>query len=284
MSSLEMRRVSKGRSYLELARVSNLPTVLSNAVGAGALAATLDAAVVGIVAAAMGLFYTAGMFLNDYCDRHRDRLERPERPIPRGDVSPAEALGWTAVMFTVGLGLLALTGTFWWGAVLVALIVLYDVWHKTNPLSPLLMAGTRVCIYLITGAALQVAFADAALWGGMLGCYVVGLTQLAKLESRGALTWWPLALLYVPAVTAVVLHPGLWTGTAAALFTFWVTVNVRKSLKGKQHLGQVVGNLIAGMCLLDAMVAAQAGRPEIFLLCLVLFPLTCFWQRYVQGT
>ena len=35
----------------------------------------------------------AGMALNDYFDRDIDALERPERPIPSGEIAPYFALG-----------------------------------------------------------------------------------------------------------------------------------------------------------------------------------------------
>ena len=36
--------------------------------------------------------YWSGMAFNDWCDRHVDAEERPERPIPSGRVSPDAAL------------------------------------------------------------------------------------------------------------------------------------------------------------------------------------------------
>ncbi|WP_375373510.1 UbiA family prenyltransferase, partial [Micromonospora sp. ATA51] len=50
---------------------------------------TPDAALAG----ASVLLYWAGMAANDWADRHLDAVERPERPIPSGRVSPPAALG-----------------------------------------------------------------------------------------------------------------------------------------------------------------------------------------------
>ena len=69
--------------WLQLARVSNTPTVVSNSV-AGALAVP-DAGAVAVVAGAMALFYTAGMILNDLLDLEVDRASAPSgrcRPAP----------------------------------------------------------------------------------------------------------------------------------------------------------------------------------------------------------
>ncbi len=47
----------------------------------------------------------AGMVLNDYFDRDLDRINDPERPIPRGTVSPRIALIFSIVLFIVAGGL-----------------------------------------------------------------------------------------------------------------------------------------------------------------------------------
>ena len=47
----------------------------------------------GLVLLAMSLFYVGGMYLNDYFDRAIDARERPERPIPAGDISAERGRG-----------------------------------------------------------------------------------------------------------------------------------------------------------------------------------------------
>jgi geranylgeranylglycerol-phosphate geranylgeranyltransferase len=44
----------------------------------------------------------ASMAINDYYDRQIDAINEPNRPIPRGDVSPKEALIFAAVLSTIG--------------------------------------------------------------------------------------------------------------------------------------------------------------------------------------
>src|SRR5689334_3651974 len=100
------------------------------------------------------------MYLNDAFDRRFDAQNRPERPIPSGAVSA------TAVL-TLGFGMLlsgtAIAGTIGFdraqggtagerALLLAAVIVLYDIWHKNNPLSPVLMGMCRVLVY-VTAAA-----------------------------------------------------------------------------------------------------------------------------------
>src|SRR6476619_3910041 len=176
-------------AWLELARVSNTPTTVSNAVaGAVLVDAAAPAGPVAVVAIAIALFYTAGMILNDVFDLAIDRRERPERPLPSGRVSIPAAVTAVAFLFVAGEILLFLEG---WedtvaGLVLIGLIVLYDAWHKRNPVSPLLMGACRAMVYVVAALAIAGEL-NAALWGAAAGMliYLVGLTQVAKAESGG---------------------------------------------------------------------------------------------------
>src|SRR5215218_2864372 len=159
MSSAEIAAPAPAwRAWLQLARVSNTPTVVSNTIAGAVLASTVaEVSTVVLVAVAMALFYTAGMILNDVLDFEVDRVQRPERPLPSGAVSRQAAIAAIAALFAVGEALLLVEGLepFLAGLGLVALIVLYDSWHKGNALSPVLMGGCRALVYVV--AALAVA-------------------------------------------------------------------------------------------------------------------------------
>jgi 4-hydroxybenzoate polyprenyltransferase len=196
--------VSSASAWLNVARVSNTPTVVSNSVaGAVLVSAAPDAATVAAVAAAMALFYTAGMVLNDVMDLDIDRRERPERPLPSGEISRGAAIGATVALFAIGEILLATQG--WRAATaglgLIALIVVYDAWHKGNALSPVLMAACRAMVYVIAALAIAETVTDAV-WGAgaMLLVYVVGLTQVAKAEGSGIAARWPVVAVFAPVV------------------------------------------------------------------------------------
>ena len=84
---------------------------------------------------------------------------------------------------------------------LIGLIVLYDAWHKRNPVSPLLMGACRAMVYVVAGLAIAGEL-NAALWGAaaVLLIYLVGLTQVAKAESGGIAARWPVVAVLAPAV------------------------------------------------------------------------------------
>lgn len=179
--------------HLALARISNSPTVISNVLAGAALAGGLQAGPALVLAiVAMVCLYTAGMYLNDVFDYGADCERRRERPLPAGVVSRTEAT-------VVGFGLLALgsalllplgTAAFAAGLVLATLIVGYDLWHKTNPVSPVVMAACRVMVYITAflvfspgGFSSPFHFLVPCL---LLGSYLVGLTYVSKVEDRWA--------------------------------------------------------------------------------------------------
>lgn len=281
------------RGYLALARISNSPTVVSNvlagaALGAMAAGTPVDAGTLLVLMTAMVAYYTAGMYLNDYLDYQIDSRERPERPLPSGLVSRSAALAVTLALFALGtlllwpLGLLPFLG----GVLLIGLIVLYDAWHKTNPLSPLIMALNRSMVYVIAFVAVQPTMtASLLLWAALLGLYIVGLTYIAKTELRATFsTLWPAALLFLPAVVAVgsgLAHGG-WA--LALAFVGWAAFSLTYVYGKTRQPGRAVAQLIAGVSLLDALVLAVAGAYSLVPFALLAFALTLFLQRYIKGT
>lgn len=284
---------------LRLGRVSNLPTVWTNVAAGTALSGALLSPVLFLaLALAFSLFYVAGMYLNDAFDREIDARERPERPIPAGLVSARTvfaagfgllAAGW---LLLVAIGYLPAEGTGWRGplagALLAAAILLYDAWHKGNPLSPLLMGLCRLLVYLGAGAAAAAALPPALLVAaGVALAYLIGLTYAAKeenLQQIGKL--WPLAFLAVPAGYAV------WTAAtgpagilAAFAFLAWQGYALSFLLRPERRdVPRAVVSLIAGLCLLDALFVIAAGQPALALFAAAAFLLTLALQRRIAGT
>jgi hypothetical protein len=279
--------------YLALARISNSPTVVSNTLAGGALAgALLPDGKLALIAIAMVLFYTAGMYLNDLMDYVIDCRERPERPLPAGIVSRSAAVAVVVVLLGCGSMLLWQVGLrpFLSGLALIALIICYDRWHKSNPLSPLLMALCRLMVYITAFLAFSVqSFSALLIPGGLLVLYIVGLTYIAKTENKPSVTNVSIvAMLFLPTVyfTAQQLQQVRWVTLPLILcFTIWAAYSVTFAFRSpKRQVGRTVGQLIAGISLLDALVLATAGSLPGVLLALVAFGLTLSLQRYVRGT
>jgi 4-hydroxybenzoate polyprenyltransferase len=288
MSSAEVTAPSTAGAWLQLARVSNTPTVVSNAVAGAVLASVeADVATVVLVAVAMALFYTAGMILNDLFDEEVDRVQRPERPIPSGAVSRPAALVAATGLFVVGLALLLVAGLapFLAGLGLVGLIVLYDAWHKANPLSPVLMGGCRALVYVV--AALAVAeLVELEVWtaAAVLLLYIVGLTQVAKAEGGGLLAAWPMAAVLAAIGYWVGWVDSVWFALLLVVFAAWV-VRSLWLVRVPRRIGQGVVSLIAGVSLFDALAVASAGGSlAAVAVCLAAFLATIALQTKIAGT
>jgi 4-hydroxybenzoate polyprenyltransferase len=289
----------KWSTALTLGRVSNLPTVWTNALAGAVLAggSAWDARVPWILLA-VSLCYVAGMFLNDAFDSDFDARHRPERPIPAGDVSVRTVFVAGFGMLAAGVALLAWLGlapprgTGWpplaGGVLLAALIVFYDWHHKDNPLSPVVMGLCRLMVYVVA-ACVVTAHPPAGVFlvGLLLLCYLVGLTYVAKQEHLGRIgNLWPLAFLALPMLWGI--RESLRGGFAALvcmLFVAWVLYSL--SFVKRRRPGDVpraVGALLAGICLWDALVIAAAGQTAVAVLALCFFLLTRVLQRYVAPT
>jgi hypothetical protein len=287
------------RIYLELGRVSNLPTVWTN-VAAGALLAsgaeTPSALSLVVLSIAISSFYVGGMFLNDAFDREIDEKQRPERPIPSGRISALEvfAVGYLLLFagaLLVSIHALASARASGWSVVsslaLGGAIVLYDAWHKKNPVSPFLMGLCRVLVY-VTAAFAAAGSCPAPVLAGTacLLAYLIGLTYVAKQENLAAVkNLWPLSFLLVPFVFGA---PAIGSIVGAAIyvgFGAWVFGAVRL-LRSQEprRIPRAVTALIAGISLLDALLVARLGHPGLAVVVACGFPATLFFQRYVAGT
>jgi len=139
--------VSRARGLVDLSRPGNavaagVLTFVGAFVAGGVIARPWHA---GAAIAATVLAVGAGNAINDYFDRDIDRINRPDRPIPRGAVSPRGALAFSVVLFVVAVAL-ALTLPLLAVAIaavnLVALVV-YTEWFKGLP-----GVGNAVVAYL----------------------------------------------------------------------------------------------------------------------------------------
>jgi 4-hydroxybenzoate polyprenyltransferase len=287
----------KLRTALRLGRVSNLPTTWTDVV-AGALLSgrALSPGLAAGLCAAVSALYVGGMYLNDAFDREYDARERPERPIPRGEASASSvfAVGFAllvlGVLLVAGLALLRAGGT---GAppvlaalALALLIVLYDAYHKHNPLSPALMALNRVLVYVTAALSVRAAVSPLLLWGcAVLFGYLTGLSYAAKQENlREPRGLWPLLVMAAPFAFA----PALATGAGAlayAALAGWTAYSLHPLLdRRRRDVKRAVSQLIAGISLLDAMLVASQGRPALALLCALGLLATLLAQRFVPGT
>jgi hypothetical protein len=290
--------VSRPRLYLKLGRVSNLPTVWTNVTAGIALGGgSFERASALRLGVALSLFYVGGMFLNDAFDRAIDARERPERPIPSGQIGATE-------VFAVGFGLLAagLAGValiaadlgasvvqvLLSGAALSAFILLYDSWHKQNPFSPVVMGLCRSAVYFTAGLAAGGVPSHGLITGALAGgAYVVGLTFVARQENRKSFRAGATLLLLASPALLAIAHPtrGIVVWVALAIAVAWAAVAVAPLFRsGPVNVPRSVVRLIAGISLVDGLLLAMAGEPALAALGVAGLVATLTLQRWVRGT
>lgn len=178
-------RSMPSRAWIDLVRAPAALTVLGDTVaGATAAGRPLRGRQLLLPCASVA-FYWAGMALNDWADRDLDAVERPERPIPSGRISPAAALSAAAALTGAGLGLAAMGGgrrTLPTAVLLAGSVWLYDTTAKDTPAGPIAMSLCRgLDVLLGAGDRPQAALPAAAALAG----HTLGITLLSRGEVHG---------------------------------------------------------------------------------------------------
>ena len=280
-------------TLLRLGRISNVPTVWTNVLAGSVIAGGASHSDrVALIAIAMTAFYVGGMYLNDYFDRAIDARDRPGRPIDAGEIRASSVMLIGFGLLAVGIALMIAfgLGAILCGLLLAGVIVLYDVWHKGNRLSPVVMGLCRALVYIGTGVAVAGGISNATIIGAAaLACHVAGITYAAKQESLDRVgNLWPLVLLAVPLIAALpVLFDG-WTTIVAFVLLLAADAAAIRLLVKRPSPGAVplaVSGLIAAICLVDALaIAAAGGGIVIVAICALGYPLTRLFQKSIPGT
>ncbi|MDQ2052787.1 geranylgeranylglycerol-phosphate geranylgeranyltransferase [Natronolimnohabitans sp. A-GB9] len=137
-----------GRGLLELTRPVNVIaasvlTFIGAFVAGGIAGSSLQ---VAAAVAATGLAVGAGNAINDYFDREIDRINEPDRPIPRGAVSPRGALVFSGLLFALAVALAFVLPV---AAIAIAVINLVALVAYTEYFKGLPGLGNALVAYLV---------------------------------------------------------------------------------------------------------------------------------------
>jgi 4-hydroxybenzoate polyprenyltransferase len=270
-------------AYATLVRLPNLFTAPPDVILGAALASTVAGSVsipgVAGLAFASVLLYASGTTLNDYVDAEEDARERPNRPIPSGDVSRRVALFVGVVLLVTGVEVATVAGGAAGGATAGALalaILLYDGVFKGSAVGFLFMGVSRGLNVLLGVAAAGVAPTELPAWillvPALVVLYIAGATYMAESETGAdgrrpvlaAIGGATIATLGVVALLAARRPPPLAAAIAVVLLVAFL-VRVGRPLRAAYAdpapdvIGPAVGACVLGLTLLDAAVAAVAG-------------------------
>lgn len=275
--------------WLRLGRISNLPTVWTNALVGWVLSNGMTPAS-GLLPlmVALSLFYVGGMYLNDAFDAAIDAEERADRPIPLGEVSRVTVSVIGSVMLACG-GLLLLTlglPAMLCGLALIIVIVLYNWMHKRTVWAPIIMGSCRLLTYLTAALA-----AGGVTWPVLLGalglfCHVVGLTYAARQEAYDRIgAAWPLVVMAVPVMILGILLDNAITGVLLLVYVLWGGWSLKLLFRRRSgDVPRAVVSLIAAIALFDAVLIASLGASGLAAMAVLAFVLTLALQKLAPGT
>lgn len=288
------------QTWMTLGRVSNLPTVWTNAFAAVLLASSASALappsplVWALLLAAASLLYLAGMLLNDLLDADWDHRHQNPRPIALGLISRQQVgLATTALLLLATASVLGLSQLIeqprWLlgsAALLVAFILAYNLLHKNHPHSVWLMGGCRSALYLTAAASLAMPPEPLWLCALLLGAYISGLTYLARQEHRNQLLSRAPAILMLSPLALAIYADNLWFWPLLLLWLGWLGWHYWRHLARppQRQVRAFIGAGLAALPLFDALVLALANQPLGSLLCVLVFFVLPHFQRWIKPT
>lgn len=260
-------------SYLRLGRIPNVFTAMADiTMGFYFTHPRLDPWPAWLwLIGSSSFLYTAGMVLNDVFDVEIDRRERPQRPLPSGQI----AVGWARVL---GFALLAIgvaCGALAGGVpesdaavagrpsviaiALAAAVLLYDGGLKKTLFGPLGMGLCRFLNVLLgmslassaTGPSFAAYYEPAQLLAAAgIGLYIVGVTWFARSEAENS------------SRAALSLALAVMAGGIALLALFPEQLPPKALLFRSEHLWPALLLLLFAPLVRGALFAISDPRPE----------------------
>ncbi|WP_430542667.1 SCO3242 family prenyltransferase [Streptomyces iconiensis] len=259
-------------AWAELLRVSALFTVPGDAVAGAAAVGRAPNRGTALAAASSVCLYEAGMALNDWADRETDAVERPERPLPSGRISPPAAFLAAGALTAAGLALAARAGrpALLTATALAGTVWAYDLRLNHTRAAPATMATARALDVILgaaatsTGTPTAAAARDVAGAAGLMGVHTWAVTAVSRREAEGGAPAVPLAALGVVAGIAAVVtrqrRPQA-LGAAAAYVAGAARPLAHAALNPSPPLLQrAVGGGIRAMIPLQAALTARTDR------------------------
>lgn len=299
---------SELKVWLDLGRVSNLPSVWTNVLaaalltGAGQHYATWNwsISIAGLLPAtmlALSLMYVGGMLLNDVLDADWDKQHQNPRPINQGRVR--QELVQTVAVFCLASAVFLILILAWlkngaadlWPSLAASLFLLlvicaYNLWHKQFRHSVWLMGLCRFGVYLVAATLVATPDLQLLMAGAVLAGFIAGVTYLAQQEHQNQLHQrWPVLLLFSPLLLALHQPEHLLFWLLLLFFTVWILWISTSYLTAAQlRVRPLIGLLLASIPLLDALVLASVGQWQASLLCIVVFALLPRFQLWVRAS
>ena len=216
--------------------------------------------------AASALIYAAGMVFNDVADVDEDRAQRPERPIPRGEISrPTAALLGLVLL----LAAIALSPAKSHHTLLAGLVLVYDFVAKRAALPGALCMGTLRGLNLASAAAMLGIAVPTSLIAASAcyGVYVFAITILGQFEEDRSVRPRAVAAIQGAPMWAALggllsVQDGLWPAPAIALLPILWFARRNRGITtwGQPEIRASMGYLLLGLLGYTGLCCLAAGR------------------------
>jgi hypothetical protein len=285
-------------AYLRLMRPPNLLTAVADILAGVALSGAITkidfldytiqhiALIFWLCLSTVGL-YGGGVVLNDVFDYKIDIIERPERPLPSGQVSlrGAGVLGTLLLLIGVVSAWIVHPVSGYGAIGIVVLVLSYDVWAKHHPFwGPLNMGMCRGANLLLGVSMLPIALWDVWYTAFIPIIYIAAITMVSRGEVRGG----NLQALYAAGCMYGVVMVGI-LGLSflknkisfeiipfLGIFAWLIFSPLWKAMKNLQpvHVMKAVKSGVLALIVMDASLAVSFAGWEYALAMLLLLPLS----------
>lgn len=280
--------------YIRLLRPANIVTSVADALAGIAIAGYFSKDYVELSGMAPVVFacicsaalYAGGIVFNDVFDASLDAVERPERPIPSGQVSIGKAsllaLGYLIVGIIAGFLVNGITGYL---AVMIAgFVLLYDRFTKHNViLGPITMGLCRGLNLLVGISIVPLALYEWVQIAVIPLIYIFAITLISQGEVHGGgkSKLYTAAILYLLVGMALIRFGWDKGNVLMAIvfiigFLFMIARPLLRAMKTPSgpNIGKAVKTGVIGIILLDAAWAAASGEWILAGIIVILLPLS----------
>ncbi|GAA5222240.1 UbiA-like protein EboC [Membranihabitans marinus] len=292
------------KPYILLIRPANIVTAFSDILAGVAIASIAQNSIIDI-SNGFGLIflllstlflYGGGIAFNDVCDAELDTLERPERPIPSGQITKGAALIYVIVLFILGIffaflhdsisGLIAIF--------IMACAVIYDKYGKHHSLLGPINMGLCRGGNLMLGISILPLAVESWLSISLLPVlYIAAVTIISRGEVHGGhkkmmifsailyggvhlsqlVIAWSIGYLWL-ALPFVLLH------------IYFIFSPLLKAIQSPlpSNIGRAVKHGVLGLIVMNAAWASVSGNYILALIILALLPLSIQLSKYFAVT
>ena len=248
-----------------------------------------------LIISTIGL-YGGGVVFNDVFDAELDKIERPERPIPKGIISIKEASFLGIILLLAGIIAAAmvslLSGVLALSIAVASLI--YDKWSKHNAFAGPLNMGLCRGLNLLLGISIIVS-SVAAWWFLAIVpvIYIAAITMVSRGEVHGGSK----NILYTAAFFYFIVIGGilflstqrnmLWWAIIFLLPFSWMIFSalIRAiRLPTPKNIGKAVKAGVIALILMNASWAAAFGAISLAFLILLLLPVSLWLAKIFAVT